>query len=249
MATSGSVSDESTGGASYTSITEDRVSTGRGGILVTPAGNSGTVTAHGLAVRPSANASFFMRAYSPNTATWSLLLNLYWDGANYTRDDTGLQGIALECTTQPTIASSSINFRFGFSAPGYPFTFWGDGRIDMIGRVSCAGVTSSARIQETVGAGSVAGNTLTLPNANEASVSGTPTINGIVTTGLQTGIKVDLTLAAGAVLVHASGAPGGSALALKLAGAVNWTVGAGGGAITLRLTSTGWEERARVQFA
>ncbi len=85
----------------------------------------------------------------------------------------------------------------------------------------CIFLTSGAwfatRVQENRTGNLASATTLTIANTgNVVPVTGTVTVNGIVTTNWQTGARITLELASGITITHNSGAPGASAVAIQL---------------------------------
>lgn len=83
-------------------------------------------------------------------------------------------------------------------------------------------VIISARLTHSRGASLASATTLTLGNdGNVFPITGTTTVNGIVTTGWAAGSRLVLELASGITITHNSGAPGASAVAIQLRAGVN----------------------------
>lgn len=81
--------------------------------------------------------------------------------------------------------------------------------------LSSTGILCDVRISESRATASVSTNTLTLTTqGNLNTVPGTPTINGVVTSGVRDGYSGRLRIASGTTIVHNSGAPGAGAVAI-----------------------------------
>lgn len=100
--------------------------------------------------------------------------------------------------------------------------------------------TWACRVIEGRGAGTISVNTLTLSVfGNLTTVPGTPTIQGIVTSGYTAGYSGRLELASGSTIVHNSGAPGAGAVAILTPTAAN-IVTASARVIPVSYNGTNW---------
>jgi hypothetical protein len=94
-------------------------------------------------------------------------------------------------------------------------------------KIVCNGATGGGTIQCALATSVASANTLTLDaRGNLQAITGTTTINGIVTAGWQAGTKLALKLVSGITVTHNSGTPGGGAVAILLRAAANLTTAA-----------------------
>jgi hypothetical protein len=92
------------------------------------------------------------------------------------------------------------------------------------GTIVCNGAQGQGSIQYARLAGNASAGTLALAvRGNLFQVTGSTTINGIVTTGWQAGTRIALELPSGITVTHNSGAPGASAVAILLNPAASMT--------------------------
>lgn len=106
-------------------------------------------------------------------------------------------------------------------------------------------VKAASRFGLAKGADVASANTITLgTGGNFFKITGTTTINGIVTLGWQAGSVIHLMFTGALTVTHASGAPGTGAVALLLNAAANMTTAANN-TLTLVYDGTNWVELAR----
>lgn len=111
--------------------------------------------------------------------------------------------------------------------------------------LNAGGFQMAKRHLQKKGADVASANTMTLgTDGNSFHITGTTTINGITTASWQSGSILVLRFAASLTVTHNSGAPGGGAVALLLAGAVNFSATAND-TLTLWYDGTNFVELAR----
>lgn len=101
------------------------------------------------------------------------------------------------------------------------------------------------RTNNSKGANISSTNTMTLgTDGNTFTITGTTTINGIVTTGWSTGAEINLIFSGALTVTHNSGAPGANAVALLLSASANLTT-ATNTILCLVYDGTNWQEKSR----
>jgi hypothetical protein len=103
------------------------------------------------------------------------------------------------------------------------------------------------RNEERRGADVASANDLTLgTDGNLFALTGTTTVNRILTTNWQSGSK--LTISFGNLTIAHNVASGSGYAGFKLAGSANFSPGANGGNLTVRYNGTQFEEISRTTF-
>jgi hypothetical protein len=140
-----------------------------------------------------------------------------------------------------------VNFLVVGTDGAAPLLF-GTNNVEQARLTPSVGLTLSGsfcRLQEAKGADIASATTVTLGAAgNTFKITGTTTIDGIVTTNWQAGSIVYLWFSGALTFTHSSGAPGASAVAMLLSGSVNLTTAANT-ILTLVYDGTNWQEVCR----
>lgn len=153
--------------------------------------------------------------------------------------------------TQPTISVGAPANKLGFYPSGATLAAVAGGSLCCLfgsGGITMASSTTIAARTVTIGGGGamqlnratgVASATTLTVTANGNQITGTTTINGIVTTGWQAGTRIALELANGITITNASGSPGANAVAILLRTGSNLTT-SGAYLLDLYYNGTNW---------
>jgi hypothetical protein len=128
---------------------------------------------------------------------------------------------------------------FGTTTTDYHTGFTSRLRINSAGDTLMGGALEENKVADVASA-----TTITVAGGNSVDITGTTTINGLVTTSWQIGSKLLLQFDGALTVTHASGAPGANAVAFLLAGSVNLTTAAGT-RLWVWYNGTNWMEIAR----
>lgn len=181
----------------------------------------------GSVAAATASGLFHLRKFSSGESTGNVIWEidfLYGAGATFGSSIVGgVDDLALDAA--PNAGSGTVHLQTA--------------TVDRV-TITNAQTLVTNRHNTSKGADVASGNTMTLgTGGNIFTITGTTTINGIVTANWTAGATITLIFAAALTVTHNSGAPGGGAVAILLVAGANLTTAANM-ALTLVYNGTNW---------